>query len=512
MQEMLAMLFSYLSGLWRFRWAALVIAWLVGVVGWFSVSQVPDQYMATARIHVDTNTILRPLLRGLVIQPDIDQRVELMSRTLLSRPNLEKLLRMTDMDLRAQTEREKEKLFANIRRAVSLSGDRRNSSLYSVSFYHEDRDLARKVVQALITVFIESAVNEKRGDSNSAQTFLDKQIAEYEKRLVEAESALADFKQRHAGNLPGEGGGYYQRLVASQQQLSEARLQRSEMQNRRDELKRQLAGEQPVFLASGASEQSSSIDGRISSLKARLDELLSKYTDRHPEVVQINNLLESLEQERESELAKLATGEASDLSGMNTSPVYQQMRSMLAEAEAKVAELNVRVAEYQRRVDKLNSMVDKIPLVEAELVQLTRDYEVLSQQHTGLLERRESARISEDVEQQANDLVFKVIDPPFVPSRPNKPNKILLNTGVLVASLGVGAGLALLLSLLRPVISDRRRLTMVTGLPVLGCVMHIPTPAQQRMAKMNKILFVVLLLSLVAVYAGVTFLEQLALT
>ena len=80
-----------------------------------------------------------------------------------------------------------------------------------------------------------------------------------------------------------------------------------------------------------------------------------------------------------------------------------------------------------------------------------------------------------------------------------------------MASLGVGAGLALLLSLLRPVISDRRRLTMVTGLPVLGCVMHIPTPAQQRMAKMNKILFVVLLLSLVAVYAGVTFLEELAL-
>jgi polysaccharide chain length determinant protein (PEP-CTERM system associated) len=188
MQDVLAQLFSYLAGVWRFRWVGLLAAWLVAIAGWGWVYQMPQQYEATARIHVDTNSILRPLMRGLAVQPDINQRVQLMSRTLLSRPNLEKLTRMTDLDLQVQTEKQKEQLFSALKGGISLSADRRNFSLYSLSYYHADRDVAKKVVQALITVFIESAMGGKRGDSNDAQTFLDQQISEYEDCLVEAEN------------------------------------------------------------------------------------------------------------------------------------------------------------------------------------------------------------------------------------------------------------------------------------------------------------------------------------
>ena len=509
MQDVLAQLFSYLAGVWRFRWIGLIAAWLVAIAGWGWVYKMPQQYEATARIHVDTNSILRPLMRGLAVQPDINQRVQLMSRTLLSRPNLEKLTRMTDLDLQVQTEKQKEQLFAELKRGISLSGDRRNFSLYSLAYYHADRDIAKKVVQALITVFVESAMGEKRGDSSDAQSFLDQQITEYEDRLVEAEKRLANFKQKHAGVLPGEAGGYYQRLISAKEEHSQARLRLSEMTNRRNELRRQLSGEQPVFLSSGGSDApSSSLDGRIHTLKAKLDELLSRYTERHPEVVQIRALIETLEEERSAEVEKVMAGESSDLSGLNQSPVYQQMRGMLAEAEASVAELSVRVNEYSRREKELNDMVDRIPAIEAELTQLNRDYEVVSQQHTELLERREAARISEDVEEQAGDVVFKVIDPPFVPSKPNKPNKLLLNSGVLVVALGVGVGLALLLSILKPVISDRRTLAKVTGLPVLGCVTYIPTQAQIRSRFVRKLQFSILVLLLICVFAGLNLGQQ----
>jgi polysaccharide chain length determinant protein (PEP-CTERM system associated) len=512
MQDVLAQLFSYLSGVWRYRWMGLLAAWVVAIAGWGLVYQMPQQYEATARIHVDTNSVLRPLLRGLAIQPDIDQRVQLMSRTLLSRPNLEKLTRMTDLDLQVKTEKEKEQLFAGLKNAISLSGDRRNFSLYSVSYYHPDRDVAKKVVQALITVFVESAMGEKRGDSSDAQSFLDQQIEEYENRLVEAETKLANFKQKHAGVLPGEAGGYYQRLLTAKEEHSQARLRLNEMINRRNELKRQLSGEQPVFLSSGSGESaSSSLDGRIHNLNAKLDDLLSRYTEKHPEVVQIRSLIKALEEERSAELEKVMAGGASDLSGLNQSPVYQQMRGMLAEAEASVAELSVRVNEYRRREKELTDMVDKIPAIEAELTQLNRDYEVVSQQHTELMERREAARISEDVELQAGDVVFKVIDPPFVPLRPNKPNKLLLNSGVLVVALGVGVGLALLLSLLKPVIADRRTLARVTGLPVLGCVTNLATPEQKRRSFIRRLQFSVLALLLVVVFAGINLGQQWAL-
>jgi len=509
MQDVLGQLFSYLSGVWRFRWVGLLAAWLIAIAGWGWVYQMPQQYEATARIHVDTNSILRPLMRGLAVQPDINQRVQLMSRTLLSRPNLEKLTRMTDLDLQVQTEKQKERLFSELKSSISLAGNRRNFSLYSISYYHADRDIAKKVVQALITVFVESAVGGKRGDSSDAQSFLDQQIDDYEKRLVEAETRLANFKQKNSGILPGESGGYYTRLNIANEQLSQARLQLSEMQNRRNELRHQLSGEQPVYLSSGAGAAApSSLDGRIQSLKAKLDDLLSRYTERHPEVIQIRSLVETLEEERVAKVEKAMTGEATDLSGLNSSPVYQQMRAMLAEAEASVAELTVRVTEYNRRVTKLDEMVDKIPMIEAELKQLDRDYQVISRQHTELLERRESAKISEDVQQQAGDVVFKVIDPPFVPLRPNKPNKLLLNTGVLIVALGAGAALALLLSILKPVVSDCRTLGKVTGLPILGSVTYIPSQVELRAAFLRKLQFSGLFILLVFAYAGISLGQQ----
>jgi len=513
MQDVLAQLFSYLSGIWRFRWVGLLVVWLVAILGWGWVYQMPQQYSATARIHVDTNSILRPLLRGLAVQPDINQRVQLMSRTLLSRPNLEKLTRMTDLDLQVQTEKEKEALFLSLKNSISLSGDRRNFSLYSLAYYHADRDIAKKVVQALITVFIESAMGGKHGDSSNAQDFLNKQIEDYEGRLIEAETKLAAFKQKYVGVLPGEAGGYYHRLVAAKEEHNQARLRLREMQNRGSELKRQLAGEQPVFFSSSAGEtaSSSSLGGRIHNLKAKLDELLSRYTERHPEVIQIRSLIETLDEERSTELEKAMAGEMSDLSGLNQSPVYQQMRGMLAETEASIAELSVRVVEYSRREKNLNDMVDRIPAIEAELTQLNRDYAVISRQHTELLERRESARISEDVEQQAGGVIFKVIDPPFVPLRPNKPNKLLLNAGVLVVSLGAGIGLALLLSIIKPVVFDRRTLGKVTGLPVLGCVTYIPTQVQLRDAFVQKLQFSALVLLLVCIFAGLNLGQQWAL-
>ena len=99
MQEILAQVFSYLWGVWRHRWLALAIAWVVAIAGWLWVWSMPESYVARARVYVDTNTVLRPLLAGLAIQPDHENRIGLLSRTLLSRPNLEKLMRMTDLDL-----------------------------------------------------------------------------------------------------------------------------------------------------------------------------------------------------------------------------------------------------------------------------------------------------------------------------------------------------------------------------------------------------------------------------
>ncbi|MEQ8264489.1 XrtA system polysaccharide chain length determinant [Pseudohaliea sp.] len=481
MQEALAQVYGYALGVWRHRWAALLFAWVIALAGWAYVWQMPESYKATARLYVDSNSVLRPLMRGLAITPNIDQRIAMMSRTLLSRPNLEKLARMTDLDLAVTTDTQKEALISRLEDSISLSGTRGNSSMYFISVTHRERETARRIAQSLITVFIEMSLDDKREDSSGAQSFLDKQIAESERRLVEAENRLARFKQENVDVLPGESGDYYARLQSTRSQLEAARLELLEQKNRRDELQRQIDGEEPVFISSSSSAPTGlPIDSRIQALQGQLDNLLARYTDKHPEVQQLSGLIDELRTERAEQLQAMGPGAASTFSGVANSPVYQGMRTMLAEADASVAELSVRVGEYERRVEELAEKVNSIPEVEAQLKQLSRDYGVLSQQHEEMLQRRESARISSDVENNAGDVSFRVVDPPFVPSKPSEPNKLLLNAGVLVIAVGAGIALALGLSFIHPIINDARMLAMATGLPLLGSVTWNKSAEQKR--------------------------------
>lgn len=480
MQEALAQILSYVLGVWRHRWLAIGVAWVIALAGWAYVWQMPEYYSARARVFVDTNSVLRPLMRGLAITPNVDQRIQMMSRTLLSRPNLEKLARMTDLDLSVTNDVQKEQMIERLQRSIALSGERGNSSLYSVRVTDRDREMARRIAQSLITVFIETSLDDKRADSSDAQTFLDQQIAESERRLIASEARLARFKQQNVDVLPGAGGDYFARLQAARSELAQARLELRELENRRTELERQLDGEEPVFIASGGSGGvSSPYDARIQSLQVQLDTLLTRYTARHPEVRQLQGLLEELQQERAEMLS--SSGSSVNFPGVSGSPVYQGMRTMLAETDAEIAQMQVRVAEFESRVDALNSKVNTIPEVEAQLKQLTRDYDVLSRQHQEFLQRRESARLSGDVESNAGDVTFRVIDPPFVPREPSEPNKLLLNAGVLIVALGGGVAIALLLTLIHPIVTDPRMLAVATGLPLLGTVTYNqPAPERRR--------------------------------
>lgn len=506
MQDVLAQVFTHVWGVWRHRWLALAIAWLVAIGGWVWVWQLPEAYVAKARVYVDTTSLLRPLLRGLAIQPNIDQRINMMSRTLLSRPNLEKLMRMTDLDLQVNTEEQKNKMLKDLSEAISLSGSRENASLYAISVTDPDRNTAKRITQSLITVFIENSLSGKRESSSDAQEFLDDQIKEYEERLVAAENRLAVYKQANVDVLPGSGGDYYSTLQAAKRDLSQARLLLSEMENRRRELQRQLDGEDPVFISSGVTGSSSTspLDARLQLLRANLDRLSIRYTKKHPEVRQLTALISDLEKEKASEYERVREGTSAGFTGLSNSPVYQGMRSMLAETEANVAELQVRVTEYDRRVSELEDKVNNVPEIEAELKQLDRDYNVIASQHQTLLERRESARMSEDVEQSASDVTFRVVDPPFVPLKPSEPNKLLLNSAVLVVALGAGVGVGLLFSLISPVFGDGRVLATTTGLPLLGAVTVYLLPEQKRKNRYALLAFVFLGTCLLLVFIGLS--------
>ncbi|MGB5834182.1 MAG: Wzz/FepE/Etk N-terminal domain-containing protein, partial [Thiohalocapsa sp.] len=219
MQEIIRIALFSLSGIWRYRWYVLIIAALVSPIGWAYVASLPDEYRSNARVYVDTDSVLTPLLRGLAIQTNDGQRVRMMTGILFGRENMEKLARMTDMDLRANTPEEMDDLVKDLKKRVSLK--QTGGNIYQISFKDQSPELAKRVVQSMLTIFVESNLGSSRQDQDSAERFLQREIKDYERRLIESERKLKDFKMRNVDML-SEKGTFYDRLKDSRNALTAA--------------------------------------------------------------------------------------------------------------------------------------------------------------------------------------------------------------------------------------------------------------------------------------------------
>ena len=502
MHDLLVMLGRYAWGTWRYRWYAVLAAWVVCLVGWHYVFKMPDQYEASAKIHVDTQTLFRPLLKGLAITTDTGQRVGLMTKTLLTRPNLEKLARMTDLDIRATTPQQMDALTDSLANRIVVSAADRSGDIYNISFEDRDPQVAKRVVQSLITIFVEGALGGSRADSSTVQQFLGQQIREYEKKLRDGEKRLADFKRENVGVLPGSGSSYYSRLEATVAELKEAELLAQEAERRREELRHRLEdaelGDDTAFaaLVPDLGYDSSPLTPRIINLQSRLDELLLTYTERHPDVIELRRLIAQLEEQRAREQRDMPAPAGVE------NPIVQQINMMLLESDAQVAAMQARVDEYQQRVGALQNLVDTVPQVEASLAELNRDYELNRSNYQQLMARRESALLGEQAELSGGDVRIKVIEPPHVPDKPSGPLRPVFLSLVLLGSLGVGIGLSFLLSQLRPVFLDTRMLSEIAGLPVLGSVTLASSPYARRQRLMGAVAFGSATITLLLVYGG----------
>ena len=444
MKEILDQAVYYLGALWRRRWLVFGTVWTIAALGWAAVVSLPNQYESSARIYVDTATVLGPLLKGLAVESDLNRQVEVMRRTLLSRPNLDELVRMTDLDVTARGPAAYEALINSVEDRIDLSSDKQN--LFTISFRDTDRRRARDVVQALTTIFVENNLGENRSDIDNAQKFLSRQIVEYEKSLDNAESALAKFKQENMEFLPGQSG-LAEKLGQARSQKSALEAQLEDAEKRVSLLEEELAST-PRMLGEtvAGSGPPSNIDAQIVEIQARLAELTSRYTEQHPDVVVLRRRLEGLLEQQRARLAAMGGATGSGNAGSVVNPVYSSLRIALVEEKGKVATLRDQVRRAGETVASLERRIRLVPEVEAKMKKLTRDYEVIKKNYEILRTRLESARISADRDEGGNRVNFRIIEAASMPALPSGPPRAMLLVAVLLASLAAGVAITALLA------------------------------------------------------------------
>ena len=473
---------TYLSGLWKYRVSGLVATLICGVLGIILTVVLPGNYEATARAYVDTKSILQPLMQGMTVQPDVQGQIQMMARTLVSRPNLEAIVQATGLDREVKTQKDREALLQTLEKNIKFK-PAGGTNFYSLEYRNPDQQTALKVVNLLLETFVKAARTGKTSDTQHAVDFIDQEITKAKETLLKTETALKEFKIQHIEVMPNLAQDYVARSADIQRELQTARLEYRQAVNSRSAIRARLEAI-PEYVPAGGSET----ERRLEAARKKLDDLLVRYTDAHPDVINTRSTIRDLERE----LVRESNRPADPRPGRGKVPnrLYQEMSIAMAEADAKVASLAARVSEAEAQSKRAREIALAIPKVEAEYIQLNRDYDSNKQNYEKLLQRRDAARLAGSIEENTGSREFRVVDPPRVSPKPVSPNRPLLLVGTLVVSIILGLAVALVRELANPAYYEPNALKAATNVPLFGAITRYRDDATLRADRRKSMRFI----------------------
>ena len=479
----------------RHRGLAFGIALAVALLSAALITIRPDRYEARARVYVDTQTVLKPLMAGLTFQPDVDQQVRMLARTLISRPNVERLVAMPELQLSQAGPGEREQVVTYLMEQIKLDSAVAGGNVYDITFRGTSPERAERLVAATLEMFVNAGVGSKKRDSQDAGKFIEGEIRAYEAKLVDAENRVKDFKMRNFGVSGVSDRDYFSRVSSLSEGVDKLRTDLAAAERSRDAYRRELAFEDPqlpVELAAKTSGPVPEVEARLAAQKKQLDELLGRYTEGHPDVIATRRIVAQLEAEaadhrRGEERAQ--AGKSAKPGTAATSPVYQQLRISLAEAEARVAALRSQLSAQQSQLEQTRALANRAPLVEAELAQLNRDYDVIRKNYDQMVGRRESALLGAKLDESTQLAEFRVVEPPRVSPNPVRPARWHLALAAIVLSFAAGIAAAAMAEAMRPTFDEARALRQFSGRPVVGTVSMRLSPAAARQRQASSLVF-----------------------
>lgn len=471
------------------RWLAISVSWGVAVTCAIGIPFVPERFEASSRVYVDTQTVLKPMMVGLAFQPDIEQQVRMLAKTLISRPNVERLVDRPEAGFVFRDAKDREATLTRLMdqiKVIAAGG----GNLYTVSYRDTNAERALQLVENTVALFLNSGAEGKKRDSVDAGRFIDEQIKINETKLTDAENRLKDFKVRNFGVSGVSNQDYFARMSTLSDEVNKLRSDMHAAEQARDSYRRELAAEDPQLpldsLPGATPAVTSEIDARIDSQRKQLDDLLRRYTDEHPDVISARRVLSQTELQKWQDVeASAREGRGKPKGTAATSPVYQKLRVALADSEAQVASLRSQLAAQQERLNQVRALAGRVPQVEAELAQLNRDYEVLRKNYDLLVARRESASLGVKLDESSQLADFRVVEPPRVSPTSVFPGRLHLALAAVVLALVAGVATALGMDMLYPTVDNTKALEQLSGRPSIGAVSLSKTQEWRRLARQD---------------------------
>jgi len=477
-------------------WVLLVPFALISAATALIVHALPDRFRSETVILVVPQRVPEEYVRS-TVTTRIEDRLQSLVQQILSRSRLERIIQ--DFDLYADERRAgiMEDIVEAMRRDIGvniLPGE-----AFRISYTGANPRTVTRVTERLASLFIEENFRDREVLAEGTNQFLEAQLEDARRRLIEQEKKLEVYRKQFSGQLPSQLESNLQVLQNSQIQVQAILESINRDRDRRLVLERQIAdleqqGQSALVVAGPAAADASANATpaqRLAAAKATLATLQLRLKPTHPDILRLNRLIRDLENKVEQDAQDTpVSAEATDLS-----PAETARRRRIAELNLEMQLLDRQIAEKQNDQQRLRAQitsyqtrVEAAPTRESEMTELTRDYQTLQDMYRSLLSKKEESTIAANLERRQIGEQFKLLDPARVAEKPYSPNRPRLTLIGMAAGLAIGVLLVALMEYRDKSFKTDHEIMRVLSLPVLAVVPIMLTPAEQRWAWRRRLL------------------------
>ena len=482
----------------RFRFGVAVLFTIILLAVLFVGSKWPQRYVSTSVIAVDVTNVIEPLLRGAAEVTDLDV-TEKVGDVISSKRVLEAALLRIYPEAAGYSPQRLENEVKQLRSNLGIVVSRRRPHTV-VSFGSASPTGAYESLTAIVDVFLEDRVAEKQKDSFEAYNFINAQVVEYKKQLESAEQKLKAFK---AQSVDASESDVRKRVNSLTAEIKDLQVEIEETEETIRTTRRQLKTEGQYL---EVRSRSIALEERRKSLQDELDRLRLSYQDSYPDVMALKRQLAELDEALRVNLEAAglqSAGQASEL------PLYEELRKQASSAEVQVLTQRRRLAALESQLEDEYRLAGQVADRQAELLDLTRDYDVTKSVYEEMLERKENAKLTVALNNEGQGENYKLIESPNYPLSPSGLNPIVIFLLAPILAAGFPLGLVFVYVFLDPRIrsSSQLRSILPEGVGLLASIPYQSTPLGVRLMRKDMILLGLWVVCLMGFYGYLAYIQ-----
>jgi len=479
----------------RRRWHFLLPFFAGWLVVWGTSWFLPSIYKSGTLILVEQPAVPEKLVAS-NLDNDIQRQLDSITQQILSRTRLLQIIDHLNLYSKDRVRTSPDDLVEEMRKDIEIElskGDDRKLSAFNIYYSYSDPKLAQLATSELANLLITENLEQRQERSENTTQFLQDQLNQAREKLAEQEARVRAFKDKHIGELPSQTqsnlqilGGLQSQLQAQEDSLNRARQQNTYLESL---LSQYHNIERGTRTGEGGPVGLAAVDKELDRLRAQLADLSSRYTDKHPDVRKTREQIANTERMRERILADMKNSgdtavesSSATLSSSKSAPVLE-LESQLKANRAEIANRQAEIRDLQNKIGDYQGRLNRAPVMEQQFADITRDYDQSKAYYDSLLSKKNQSEMATDLEKTQQGEHFRMLDPPNLPIKPDKPNRVKLCAMGLVLGLFLGGGTAAGMEIIGGRVHTEREIKKLVPYEIFAEIPVLQTPTEQASVK-----------------------------